>query len=110
MKMTLAQSANDNAAVTLRVYDPTGLADTTQSYASRLEDLNGRTVCELSNGVWEDQRSFPVIRALIQERFPRARIIPFTEFPVGTERMDRDSTIDLLVEKGCEALITGNAA
>ena len=51
-----------------------------------------------------------MIRRLLKERFPRLNIIPFTEFPTGTEPIDNESTIDRLLEKGCEALITGNAA
>lgn len=96
--------------VSLEVRNPTGILEVVQSHAPRLNQLNGKTVCELSNGVWEDQRTFALIRQLLQKRLPDSKIIPFTEFPVGSEHIDKDSTIDALLAKGCEAVITGNAA
>ncbi len=51
----------------------------TPLHAPRLADLNGKTICELSNDNWEWQRTFPVIRELLQRQFPTAKIIPYTE-------------------------------
>jgi len=65
------------------VYDPTGSAEVTQLFAPRLADLNGKTICEVSNDSWEAQRTFPLIRALLQKQFPTAKIIPYTEFTHG---------------------------
>ncbi len=45
--------------VSLEVYDPTGAVEITELYAPRLNDLNGKTICELSDRVWEDYRTFP---------------------------------------------------
>jgi hypothetical protein len=95
--------------VTLKVYDPTGAIEVTQLHARRLDDLNGRTICELSNGSWEDNRTFPVIRELLQRQFSTAKIVPYTEFPVGNVQIDVDTTADLVKKKGCQAAIVGNA-
>ena len=97
-------------SMTMVVNHPAGGLEPTQFHATRLRDLNGKTICELSNGKWEDQRIFAAIRESLQKRFPDAKIIPLTEFPVGSEQIDKESTIDLIVQKGCQAVITGNAA
>ena len=94
----------------MEVHDPTGIVDDVRPHADRLATLNGKTLCELSNGVWEDARTFPLIRSLLKEKFPDLNIVPFTEFPVGTAPIDDEATIDMLVQRGCDALMTGNAA
>jgi hypothetical protein len=94
----------------LRVHNPMGAFEVVQQHAPRLDSLRGKTIGELGNGSWEDQATLPAVRAQLQQRFPDLKIIPYTEFPRGTEHIDRDSTIDMLLERGCEAVITGNAA
>ena len=97
-------------SVTLQVHNPTGLLEVVQSHAARLGDLNGRTIGELSNGLWDDYRTFPFLRKQLQKRFPRLKIVPYTEFPIGSVEIDKDSVTQMLLAKGCEAVITGNAA
>mgnify|MGYP001563382300 CR=1 FL=1 len=94
----------------LNMYNPTGAVEVTQSFAARLPDLNGKTICELSHGSFQSHRTFPVIRELLQKRFPTLRIIPYTEFGVGRAEMESEQTMARVVEKGCDAVITGNAA
>ena len=96
-------------AVTLEVYNPTGAFETTQLHASRLGDLNGKTICELSNDSWQAHRTFPAVRDLLQRKYPTAKIIPFTEFPQGNTGIDDDKTAALAKKKGCQAVIVGNA-
>lgn len=96
--------------VTLKVYDPTGAIDVTQLFAPRLTDLHNKTICELSNGLWEHDRMFPLIRELLQRQFPTAKIIPYNEFPVGSTKIDVDDIGDILKRKGGQAVIVGNAA
>jgi hypothetical protein len=96
--------------VELRVHNPTGVLEIVQAHAPRLPGLDGAVIGELSNGVWDDERTFPRIRERLQARFPRARIVPFTEFPIGSEQIDSDVVVDMLVKKGAQAVITGNAA
>jgi hypothetical protein len=99
--------------VKLEVFDPSGFnaSAKTSPYAPRLLDLNGKTVCELSNGSgWEINRTFPMIRELLSERFPDIRIIPYTEFPSGVQEIDVDDIGNIVNKKGCDAVIGGNAA
>ena len=94
----------------LEVFDPTGTTEVTKSYAPRLDTLEGKTICELSNNQWQAHRTFPLIRELLQKRFPSVKIIPYTEFPAGTSEIDSDKVVDLIKERGGQAVIVGNAA
>ena len=94
----------------LKVYNPAGVVElSTQRHAPRLPDLNGKIVCELSNGKGEVATTFGLIRSLLRERFPDIKIMPFTDFPVGSEQIDREETIDLGAKKRGQAVIVGNA-
>jgi hypothetical protein len=95
--------------VTLEVFDPTGAIEVTQLFAPRLADIHGKTICEVSNGSWEDRRTFPLIRELLQKQFPTTKFIPFTDFPVGSSKIDVDKIGDMVKQKGCQAAIVGNA-
>ena len=107
--IVFTSGGNSAAKTTLKLYNPTGAFEVTQLHAPRLPDLGGKTICELSNGGWEDHRIFPAIRELLAKQFPDAKFIPLDKFPIGTEHMDKDSTIDLVVKTGCQAVITGMA-
>ena len=107
--VTLPGEATAADPVTLKVYDPTGAIEVTQLFAPRLADLNGKTICELSNASWEAYRTFPVIRDLLQKQFPTAKIIPYTEFPEGTAKIDVPNIGNVVKQKGCNAVIVGNA-
>jgi hypothetical protein len=97
--------------VTLEVFTPTGAIEVTQFHAPRLPDLRGKTICEVSNNSWEAQRTFPLIRKLLKERFLDCKIIPFTEFVAGNRELEGASTIgDEVVKKGGQAAILGNSA
>jgi len=97
------------STVTLEVYDPTGALEVAEHHAPRLADLKGKTICELSDRVWEDYRTFPLIRELLQRRFPDAKIIPYTEFP-SVYGAKAEVLSQVMKEKGCAAVIVGNAA
>ena len=96
----------------LKVYRPISPVTVESKNATRLDTLQGKTICEVSaTGYWRSQMTFPVIRDLLQKRFPDATFVPYTELPVG--RTDRypvalDQVGDLLKEKGCDAVLLGN--
>ncbi|MFH1381993.1 MAG: hypothetical protein ABIH70_03780 [Chloroflexota bacterium] len=97
------------ATVSLEVFNPTGMLEMVQEHAPRLDNLNGKTICELSHFGWESMRTFPYIRKLLKQRFPGVKIIPCTEFP-NIYGVDPAVLSRLLKEKGCDGAIVGNAA
>lgn len=97
------------APVSLEVFDPTGAYEVTTVHAKRLDSLEGKTICEVSNGSWEDKRTFPLIRGLLQKQFPTAKFVPFDKFPVGTVQIQTKELVDAVKAAGCQAAIVGNA-
>ncbi|MBI2909051.1 MAG: hypothetical protein HYX92_15515 [Chloroflexi bacterium] len=85
------------------------------SGAAGLSDLNGKTICEMWNGGFRGELSFPVIRALLQKRYPDIKIVPYNEFPIQhirgstNELQDwADEAVARALQKGCDAVISGN--
>lgn len=83
----------------------------------RLNDLNGKTVGEIWNGLFKGDKTFPIIRRLLKERFPDIKIVPFDEFPhvygADNPTQQREYAIrlaNMAKEKGCDAVISGNGA
>jgi len=101
-------AAGEAAPVTLEVFDPTGAFEVSQLFSPRLDTLEGKTICEVSNDSWQSERTFPLIRELLQNQYPTMTIIPYTEFPHGTDEIDVEEKWDQLKEAGCDAVIVGN--
>lgn len=85
--------------------------------APRLDDLNGKTICEIWNGVFRGEVTFPAIRERLKKQFPDLRIIPYTEFPhahgsddPARQREHARRIAALAREAGCDAVISGNGA
>lgn len=84
--------------------------------ASRPETLEGKTVCEIWNGAYIGEVTFPMIEEMLRKRYPNVNIIPYSELPFSTvdsmkpatktERLE--SIKRAFLEKGCDAVITGN--
>ena len=91
-------------AVTLEVYNPTGAIEVTRSFAPRLGTLEGKTIGQVGNS-WEAARTHPLIRQLLEQKYPTANIIPHTEMPDYT---DPDLVAQAIREKHCDAIIVGN--
>ena len=49
-------------------------------YAPRLNTLEGKTVCELWNGAFRGDETFPMLREELQKRYPDIKIVPWEEF------------------------------
>ena len=91
-------------ALKLEVYDPTGAIEVAMSFAKRFDTLDGKTIGQVGNS-WEAARTHPLIKQLLEERFPTANIIPHTEMPDYT---DPDLVAEAIREKHCDAVIIGN--
>ena len=106
----IAAAAQSIPPVSLKLHNPTGAFEVTQTFAARLDTLNGKTVCEISDDTWEVARTFPLIADLLQKQFPTVKIVSFDQFPAGIFAIDSDKIGELAKAKGCQAAITGNAA
>ncbi|HEX2829619.1 MAG TPA: hypothetical protein VHP37_24960 [Burkholderiales bacterium] len=102
----------------LTVLSPEGLdAVKRTGPAPRLSSLEGKTVCEVWNGVFKGDVTFPIIRAQLRARYPGVRIVPYTELPhaPATDHPARQRALALEIAalvkaKGCDAVISGNGA
>ena len=102
----------------LEVVSPVGIEVVTRSgSAQRLGNLDGKTIGEVWNGVFRGAFTFPIIRKLLQRKYPRLRIIPYTEFPhtpgsdtPAQQREHARRIAAMAKEKGCDAVISGNGA
>jgi len=98
--------------VVIEVHDPTGGVEVSELFAPRLADLHGKTICELANRMWESERTFPVIREALMQRFPTLKIIPYTETPFFDERLSLEElakVAQFVQSTGAQAAIIGNA-
>ena len=103
---------------TIEVVSPVGLEVVKRSgSAQRLASLDGKTIGEVWNGVFKGDFTFPIIRKLLQQKYPRLRIIPYTEFPHApgsdnpSQQRERASRIAAMAKgQGCDAVISGNGA
>ena len=94
----------------LEVFDPSGATEITRLHAPRLDEMNGKTIALLSDDMWQSHRMLPLIKGLLEERYPGVTVIPETEFPMGSRAIDDDSMVDLMVEKDVDGVIVGNAS
>jgi hypothetical protein len=86
--------------------------------APRLHTLEGKTICEIWNGGFRGDESFPIIEKMLRERYSNLKLIPYTEFPLVTIQSlhpeKKKETLEALKveikKKGCDAVITGNGA
>jgi hypothetical protein len=97
----------------LEVFAPTGSARDANKfdYAPRLPDLNGKTIGEISNRLWEADRIFPRIREVLTARYPDIKFVPYLEFPHHPDHIqDNEALADMVLAKGCDAIIGSSAA
>jgi hypothetical protein len=82
----------------------------------RLDTLEGKTVCELWNESFKADVTFPVIRESLKKKYPGIKVVPYTEMPKhhlmenpGVTNAESEALIAALKEKGCDAVVSGNA-
>lgn len=93
-----------------KVFDPSGATEITKLHAPRLGSLENKNIAMLSDDMWQAHRILPMIREYLETHFEGIEVIPETEFPMGSVLMDRDETADMLVERGVDAVVVGNAS
>ena len=84
--------------------------------ATHFSDLNGKTVCELDGRGFRANETMPVIREMLKKRYPEVKIIQSGEIyspdhedqAVKIRERSLEDLSNALLEKGCDAVITGN--
>lgn len=77
---------------------------------SRLADLNGRTICELSDWSFKADEIFPLLREALRKRFPGVRLVDYNVVGNihGTRAAEIVASIPAkLRENGCDGVIAG---
>ena len=92
------------------VFNPSGATEITRLHAPRMPSLDNKNIALLSDDMWQAHRILPLIREYLEREFPGVEVIPETEFPMGSTAIDRDETADMLVERGVDAVVVGNAS
>lgn len=102
----------------LKVVSPVGedVGGIRTPLARRLDTLEGKTIGEIWNGGFKADVSFPIVEQMLRERYPTVKIVSYKEFPAMTmaslEPVRKATTLKAvrtaLLEKGCDAVITGN--
>jgi hypothetical protein len=76
----------------------------------RPADLNGLTMCELSDYGFKAEVIFPLVRQLLKQRYPDIKFVEYTAFG-NTHGAQEDEVIAAYPEKlkkyGCGAVISG---
>lgn len=96
--------------VKLEFYDPSGSADISLSHAVRLASLAGKRIGFLSNAQWQAHRTLPMLKALLEEDYPSAQVLPLESFPQGSAFIGTPETAQRVKQSGVDAVIIGNAA
>ncbi len=82
------------------------------SFAQRLKTLEGKTVCELWDGIFRGDEIFPMLEKKLSERYPGVKFVSWTDFPRGRDHglPDWKTHPGLMAEKGCDAVMVGTGA
>ena len=98
-------------AVKLKVYDPTGNVVITQEFAPRLDTLDGKTIAFVGNDMWEEDRTFALLKELMEEKYSNITIIGPENFPRHTQDItkDKNGLPEMMQERNVDAVIVGNA-
>jgi hypothetical protein len=79
--------------------------------SKRPDTLAGKTVCELWNGGFRGDETFPILREELKKRFPDIKIVPWEEFGKMGGPFEDKILAELpakMKSKGCDVAIAGN--
>ena len=81
------------------------------SLARRLNTLEGKTICELSNRGFHSDDTFPIIEKELTTRYPGIKFVNYENFgriDGADEKKVNASLPDTLKQNKCDAVIAGN--
>ena len=76
----------------------------------RIADLNGKTICELSDFIFRSEEIFPIVREELRKIYPRVKFIEYSQFgnTHGSTEAEVIRTLPaMLKEHGCDGVISG---
>ena len=76
----------------------------------RIADLNGKTICELSDYSFRGEEIFPIVRESLRRQYPGIRFIEYTTFGNthgSTEAEVIQNLPAMLKTNGCDGVISG---
>ncbi len=98
-----------------KVVSPVGESTTkVKPLAPSLKTLEGKTICDLWNKMFQGEVTFPIIEELLSKRYPGIKFVSYTEFgsthgpDEKTERAMLEALPDKLKKYHCDAVISGN--
>jgi hypothetical protein len=86
------------------------LASRNVTLQSRIPDLNGKTICEISDYIFRSEEIFPAVREELRKIYPDIKFIEYTHFG-NIHGVDEAEVIrslpSRLKEHGCDGVISG---
>jgi hypothetical protein len=76
----------------------------------RIADLNGKTICELSDYSFRGEEIFPIVRELLRQQYPGIKFVEYTNFGNthgAAEAKVIQNLSAMLKEHGCDGVISG---
>lgn len=83
----------------------------TANLARRLDTLEGKTICEVSNRGFHSDESFPFLEKALTKRYPGIKFVTYDNFgriDGADEKKVNAQLPDALREHQCDAVIAGN--
>jgi hypothetical protein len=81
-----------------------------QALAPRLDTLEDKTICGLSNGRYYFAETWPLIKKLLLQKYPGIKFVDWEKFDIIPDK-DEGAVLRALPEKlrkyGCDAVISG---
>ena len=110
----MATQSHPSTTPTYRVVWPSGrLASEPVAPSRPVSDLDGKTVCELWNGLFRGDTMFPIIRKKLMARYPDMRFVEHNKFGNVHGRNEHEVIANLparLREYQCDLVISGVGA
>ncbi|MFC1871846.1 hypothetical protein ACFLYF_05575 [Chloroflexota bacterium] len=110
----MATQSSQPAVPAYRVVWPSGkLASEPVAPNKPVSDLQGKTVCELWNGLFKGDEIFPLIREKLMARYANMRFIDYNHFGNIHGQNEDEVVANLparLREHGCDLVVSGVGA